>query len=450
MKYYRTLLNSDCQVNDNSFRAVRNTNQTALGWGSRVASGEDIDRLRVLFVSDHFGHADGVIHGATRYFLTVLPRLSQRSVDLHVAFLRDEHSASQQIKRQGITPTFFGRSKFSPLSIWDVLQTVRRKRIQAIHCAGTKGILTSRIVGLITGVPVVSHLHDNEPVPSMFRRLMRWTNKLSTRTLVVSQDVLDHAIATLGIDVDHAEVLPNGLVLDEMRSISEEAGHQFRRGVGLLPEARVIGIVGRLAEVKGHDTLLRAMPAVLAKEPKARLLIVGDGAERDVLKKRVQELGLDGYVTFTGQIEEVYPALRAIDVVAIPSLREGLPYTLLEAMAMDKPVVASAVGGLAETIKHCENGVLVRPSDAQALAEALISVLSDPLLLQTVTRGAHETANAYDIECHIDRVLATYQALASGEPLPPATATVEMEVPRRDETTGVEQPVNETQTMKTR
>ncbi len=151
-------------------------------------------------------------------------------------------------------------------------------------------------------------------------------------------------------------------------------------------------------------------------------MIIGDGPDREQLNKRVQELGLDGYVTFTGQIEDVYPALRAIDVVAMPSLREGLPYTLLEAMAMDKPVVASSVGGLAETINHCENGVLFRTNDAQALAEALISVLSDPLLLQTVIHGAHETANAYDIERHIDRLLAIYGALAANEQISPTPA----------------------------
>ncbi len=411
--------------------------------------GEDKDRLRVLLVSDHLGHAGGVVHGATRYFLTVLPRLAQRHIDLHVAFLRDDHPASAQIKRRGITPVFFGRSKFSPLTILDVLKMVRRERIQVIHCAGMKGILTSRIVGRLTRVPVVSHLHDSEPVPSLFRRLMRWTDRLSKWTLAVSRDVVNHAVQTLGVDAERAEVLHNGLDLDEMRRIPEQAGQAFRERAGLLPEARVIGIIGRLAAVKDHDTLLRAMPTVLEKEPNARLLVIGDGPDRELLKKRVSSLGLDGYVTFTGQIEEVYPALRAIDVVAVPSLREGLPYSLLEAMAMDKPVVASAVGGLAETIRHCENGVLVRPSDAQALAEALTSVLSDPLLLQTVTRGAHETANTYGIERHVDRVLAIYGALASGEPVQQPSVASQAEAPQRAEASGGEQPVDTLKTTKT-
>jgi glycosyltransferase involved in cell wall biosynthesis len=414
-----------------------------------VEEKEDTGIARVLFVSDHFGHADGVIHGATRYFLTVLPRLLHRGTDLHVAFLRGEHSASELIKDQGITPTFYGRSKFSPLSILDVLRTVRRKRIQVIHCAGMKGILTARIAGRIAGVPVLSHLHDSEPVSGVMQRLMRLTTKWSARTLAVSHEVAEHAEKTLKIDLKQTEVLHNGLVLDEMRSVSEETGHQFRRSVGLLPDEKVIGIIGRLAPVKGHDTLLRAMPTVLAKEPKAWLLIIGDGPNRESLNLRVHDLGLKGYVTFTGQIDNVYEALRGIDVVAMPSLREGLPYSLLEAMAMGKPVVASAVGGLAGTIRHCENGVLVRPQDAQALAEALISVFTDPLLAETIIHGALDTARSYDIEYHVDRLLALYSAMASGRPTPPPAQRYKSSDPQTAKTQSDGQPAEAPAATKT-
>lgn len=393
-----------------------------LEWsGVYVNTTQDMDgTVRVLFMSDHFGYGGSVIHGATRYFLTVLPRLKQRGVDLHVAFLRGDHPASVNLKKVGVAPTFFGRRKWSPLSVLDILMLTRREHIQVIHCAGMKGIMTARIAGRLAGVPIVAHLHDCEPVTPMLRWPMRWTTHWSARTLSVSRDVAEHAHEAWNLDMEHSEVLPNGLVLEDMRRTPMDAGQAFRERYGLLPDVKVIGIIGRLAPVKGHDILLRAMPEVLAKEPMARLLIIGDGQEREALNKRVHELGLHGYVTFTGQIDDVSGALRAIDVVAMPSLREGLPYALLEAMAMDKPVVASAVGGLAETIRHCENGVLFRSGDAQALAKALISVLTDPMLAQTVMRGAHETVHAYDIERHVSRLIEIYRALAVGQLVPPA------------------------------
>lgn len=376
--------------------------------------------VRVLFVSDHFGHSGGVIHGATRYFLTVLPRLAQRGVKLRVAFLRGEHPASANLKRMGVTPTFFNRRKWSPLSVLDVLMLIRRERIQVVHCAGMKGVLTARIAGWLAGVPVVAHLHDCEPVAAVLRRSLRWTTHWTAWTLAVSRDVASHAVEALKLEADRTEVLHNGLVLEDLRQTPVDAGRAFRERYGFLPEDKVIGIIGRLSTVKGHDILLRAMPAVLAKEPAARLAIIGDGSERQALNQRAHELGLHGYVTFTGQIDDVNAALRAIDVVAMPSLREGLPYALLEAMAMDRPVVASAVGGLAETIRHCENGVLFRVGDAQALAKALISVLSDPLLAQTVKQGAHDTVQAYDVNQHVERLIEIYQALAAGRPVPAA------------------------------
>jgi len=379
------------------------------------------NRLRILFVSDHFGHAEGVIHGATRYFLTTLPRLAQRNIELHVAFLRDKHPAAKQIEDQGVTPTFFGRSKWSPRTIMDIRGLVKEKHIDVIHCAGMKAILSSRVAGKLTGTPVIAHLHDCEPIPQSMSRLMKWTDGLAGHTLAVSAEVAQHGSETLGLALERSEVLPNGLTVAEMRSVPDEAGVSFRHAHGLLPEARVIAVIGRLAAVKGQEILLRAMPAILADEPNARLVVIGDGPDRAKLKQRTTELGLDGYVTFTGQIQDVYSALRAIDVVAMPSQREGLPYTLLESMAMGVPVVASSVGGLAEVIQHCENGVLVRPGDAQALAEAINSVLSDELLTETVTQGGLELIKTYDIDHHIDRLLALYRALAVGKPIPPAS-----------------------------
>ncbi len=384
---------------------------------------------RVLFVSDHFGHPSGVIHGATRYFLTVLPRLQQRGVGLSVAFLRGEHPASGLLKEQGIAPMFFARGKWSLLSVLDVYKLVKHKNIQVIHCAGMKGIMTARIAGRLAGVPVIEHLHDCEPVSHALRRPLRWTHRWTALTLAVSRDVARHAAKTLKVDTNHAEVLRNGVVVEDLRQTPESAGTEFRRQHGILPEDKVIGIIGRLAEVKGHDTLIRAMPAILAKEPAARLLIVGDGPDRPALNQRLHELGLMGDTTFTGQIGNVGAALRAIDVVAIPSLREGLPYALLEAMALDRPVVASAVGGLAETINHCENGILFRVGDAQALAKALLSVLGDPQLRQTIVRGGRDTVEDFDITRHIDRLVTMYDALAAGRPIPPAPVYQPVAVP---------------------
>jgi glycosyltransferase involved in cell wall biosynthesis len=391
--------------------------------------------VRVLFVSDHFGHAGGVIHGATRYFLTVLPRLQQNGIELSAAFLREPHPAAGRLREKGVDPRFFGRAKWNPLTVLDVWRVLKRERIEVIHAAGMKGILTARIAGRIAGVPVIAHLHDCMPVSPALARPLRWTSGWAAHTLAVSREVASFAQETLNIDPAGTEVLTNGMVIDEIQKTPAEAGLAFRERVGITADAEVIGIIGRLVPVKGHDALLRAMPGVLAKVPTARLLIVGDGPERKNLEARAHELGLSGYVFFVGYVTDVYAALRAVDVCAMPSLSEGLPYSLLEAMAMGKPVVASAVGGLAETLRHCENGVLVRPNDAQALTKALVSVLTDALLAETVVKGGRESIRGYDIANHVDRVVTIYRALAAGDPVPPITQAARPETsPAEDKT----------------
>lgn len=380
----------------------------------------DSSKVRVLFVSDHFGHGGGVIHGATRYFLTVLPKLSSQGVALSVAFLRGYHPSVEQLKEHGVEPTFFDRAKWNPWTVVDVLRLVRRERIQVIHAAGMKGIFTARLAGKLAGVPVIAHLHDQMPVPSLLAKPLRMTPGLSLHTLAVSRDVATHGETVLKIDPKQIEVLANGMDVDALAQVQAEAGVVFRRKVGIPEDARVIGIIGRLVPVKGHDVLLRAMPGVLAKEPNARLMIVGDGPDREALEKRAHDLGLGGYVFFVGHVTDVYPAIRAIDLCAMPSLSEGLPYVMLEAMSMERPIVASAVGGLAETLKHCENGVLVRPNDAQALTQAIACVLADHELRETIIQGGRRTARQFDMPNHLGRLATIYRSLAQGEPVPAA------------------------------
>ena len=177
--------------------------------------------VRVLFVSDHFGHAGGVIHGATRYFLTVLPRLQQNGVELSAAFLREPHPAADRLREQGVEPRFFGRAKWNPLTVTDVWRVLKRERIEVIHAAGMKGILTARIAGRIAGVPVIAHLHDCMPVSPALARPLRWTSGWAAHTLAVSREVASFACETLNIDPAGTEVLANGhpLIADEPVSV---------------------------------------------------------------------------------------------------------------------------------------------------------------------------------------------------------------------------------------
>lgn len=152
-----------------------------------------------------------------------------------------------------------------------------------------------------------------------------------------------------------------------------------RQELGLPRDAKIILFVGNLIPRKGVEYLIRALPIILTKIPNALLVVVGDGSQRGELEQLVDELDLRSNVIFTGRIptERLCLYYGAADVFVLPSLHEGHPMVLLEAMASGLPVIATKVSGSIETVVHGVNGYLVEPRDIYQLAEAVIKVLTD-------------------------------------------------------------------------
>ena len=144
---------------------------------------------------------------------------------------------------------------------------------------------------------------------------------------------------------------------------------------GMEPGAQVVGVVARLEPEKGHPTLLEAWPAVLRASPSTYLLIVGEGSRRDALEAQARELRIAHRVVFTGRRDDIPAVTAALDVAVLPSYREAQGLTILEAMALSRPVVASNVGGIPEMVEDGVTGLLVPPHDAAALAAAITRLL---------------------------------------------------------------------------
>jgi glycosyltransferase involved in cell wall biosynthesis len=174
--------------------------------------------------------------------------------------------------------------------------------------------------------------------------------------------------------------------------------------------------VGRLTSEKGHVVLLRAMARVMAHVPGARLVMCGEGDQKDALQKESEVLGIARAVAFMGFLSDVRPVLAAADVFVMPSLSEGLGVAALEAMAMARPVLASAVGGLRESVVDGETGLLVPPGEPLALEAGITALLEKPELARALGRAGRERVLAqFDRGPIIDRVLAVYRdVLAEG------------------------------------
>ena len=190
----------------------------------------------------------------------------------------------------------------------------------------------------------------------------------------------------------------------------------------------LVGVVARLEPEKGHATLIEAWPLVLEKVPEARLLIIGEGSQRETLEAQAEGLGLLGEacapdhcvgtrkarpgakVLFTGLRDDVPAVTAALDVAVLPSYREAQGLALLEAMALRRPVVATRVGGVPEMIESGRNGLLVQPRDPVALADAIVRLLTDHPLADMLARAGHDFVHAnFSIEHMVRAVSAIYE-----------------------------------------
>jgi glycosyltransferase involved in cell wall biosynthesis len=181
-----------------------------------------------------------------------------------------------------------------------------------------------------------------------------------------------------------------------------------------IPEdSQIVGVVARLEAEKGHRTLMDAWPLVLFAQPRAWLLIVGEGSERNSLESQAASLGIADRVVFTGRREDVPAVTAALDVAVLPSYREAQGLSVLEAMALGRPVVASKVGGIPEMIEDGISGLLVPPNDSEALAGAIVRLLSDHPYADMIAKRGHDLVHdRFCIELMVNSIEALYDEAA--------------------------------------
>jgi glycosyltransferase involved in cell wall biosynthesis len=196
--------------------------------------------------------------------------------------------------------------------------------------------------------------------------------------------------------------------LDRYRGDYGAARVSTRRLWNIPLDAKVIGTVARLSPQKALHVLLEALPAVIREVPEVRVLIVGDGSERPRLEKLADRLGVASCVYFAGNRVDVPDQLLAMDVFVLPSLFEGLPLAILEAMAAGRPVVATAVDGVPEIVKDGVTGFLVSPGNPAQLARALVRLLRDPRTAARFGDAARQRAQDFSTDAVVDRVLDAY------------------------------------------
>jgi glycosyltransferase involved in cell wall biosynthesis len=364
----------------------------------------------VLYLQDHFGYADGVVHGITVYNLAVVPALSTAGVDIRACFLREPHPAAKGLVDAGIPTVFLSAHPLNPFVVFKVARLARRWNCRVIHAAGMKGAIVARIVAPFVGARTLIHLHDVLYPSSLLRSLHRVLARSTDRAICVSKPACEVAVG--GYHVEQSEVVYNGIRIDRLKNVALGTRSALRRELGLGSTTGVVTVIGRIYPIKGHKRMLEIMARVVRSHSDTALLIVGDGPDRTECEELATRLGITDAVLFIGQRSDVPELLVASDVVAMPSMSEGLGLVAIEAHAAGRPVVAFRVGGIPDVVTDGVNGTLVADGDLDAFAAGLVALLRDPALRERYGEAGRVNAERFTLEGHIDALLSVYRQTA--------------------------------------
>ena len=301
-----------------------------------------------------------------------------------------------------------------------LLQFVRALRAEQpavfhAHLNGPMACKDGLIAAALARIPAVvatAQLFVNLPLYRFTHAQHRFVSIIVDRYIAVSHEVAARLGQTFRIPARKINVVHNGVPVS---SFNRPANAALRAALTRSTGRPIVLTTARLAEQKGHCYLLKAAALV----PEAIFAIAGDGPERASLERQAREMGLNKRVLFLGYRQDVPDLLACCDVFVLPSLFEGLPLSILEAMAANKPVVASAIGGNDEVIVHGETGLLVPPADPTALAAAIQTVLSNSNLAQRMAAaGKARVHEQFSAEAMIRRVTDIYEEILSTHKVP--------------------------------
>lgn len=347
-----------------------------------------MSKLRVLLTIDEASLGGGQMH-----VLLLAKYLRGADFDVEIATEASGWLVDQAVDLRFVVHQIAISNQFTWQSFRNIHQLLSAGQFDVLHThGGTAGFWGRLLAAMLAKRPITVHtyhgLHylnvleesgqaiQQQIKRELFKRIDRFLLTYTDQIICVCQSDYDKAIAAGVATVDRTSIVYNGIEIDEFSNrVDQKVARQI---FGLNPTDFIFGNVGRLHEQKGHQFLLQA---VARMSNRAQLTIVGDGRLREELVIFAAKLGISDRISFLGARADINEFLSAIDVFIMPSLWEGQPIALLEALAIGKPCIASAVDGIPEIITDRVNGYLVQPKDVEALAIAMDWAVENPDLL---------------------------------------------------------------------
>jgi glycosyltransferase involved in cell wall biosynthesis len=359
-------------------------------------------RIAIVAPGEIFG-------GAERQILTLMRALQLRGSAIKLLVFHDGELARRARSARIATRVLGARVLLDFASLRELRSALAEFEPDVVHLHGYRAAVYCGLVGRRNFATVKTE-HGSLEVPSerllerlklgFYRRLEMWaTRRLRAYVVYVTEDLRRVSAS----EYPHASVIHNGIEVLEPQQTRSPPEYQ--------PGYVNIAIVGRLEAIKGIDHALRAMTAP-RMPPTARLHMVGSGPLLPELQALARNLGIQERVGFLGFRDNVYDYIAHADALLMPSLHEGLPYTILEAMALRTPILASRVGGLAEVLVNEETALLFEPACDTAIAEAVARLCQDSSLSQSLTtRALAECRRRFSADAMADNYLALFNTV---------------------------------------
>ena len=348
-------------------------------------------RINILYLIWSLG-----LGGAEQVVINLAKGIDKKKFNVIVCCLNDKGIFAQEVEKEGIEVIALGKKgKFDATVLFKLIRVIKKYKIDIVHTHLWTSDFWGRIAAKLAGVPVIISTVHNVDVwkPKVFLLIDRILSYFTDKIIAVSNTVKYFYINNAKIPKNKIETIYNGIDVDKF-NIKVNRNIK-RRELGLNADTKVLAVIGRLVEQKGHIYFLECFRKLLGKYSDIQGLIVGDGPLRGELEERSKMLGLNGRVIFTGIRNDIPEILKIIDVLVVPSLYEGLPTIILEAMAAGVPVVATNVGGNSEIIVNGETGFIVPPKDSSVLAEYIGKILENNNLVESMRVMSRERAIQY-------------------------------------------------------
>ncbi|MBI5369087.1 MAG: glycosyltransferase family 4 protein, partial [Planctomycetes bacterium] len=369
-----------------------------------------INRTRLLLVIDSLE-----VGGAERQFLELVRRLDRTRYDVRVCLTVGRGRLFDRLTPLCDEVTVFEkRHRADPLPLLRLIGLLRRRPVDVLHSFLYYSNALCKLASRVSRVPVLI-TSQRGSYDRTLGRFKRWfdhvTNACSDQVTTNAESIRRYQVDLLGLAPERVETIPNGLDLDAFPVPTVDGAPWRSAAAGRFP----LVTIGRLDPFKGYSYLFEALALVARRHPGVSLRIAGEGPLRDDLEAEARARGLHGTVTFLGYEPDIQTLLASSYAFILPSLAEGMPNVVLESMAMERAVVASAVDGVCELVVPGETGLLVPPKDPVALARAIETLVESPELARSMgAAGRRRIAEHFDIRATVDRMDALYRRL-SGE-----------------------------------